>query len=95
MSESIKELKSQLDKLTKELSVIQSELNLKNEVLENSLNGFDIVNSLGQLVYANKTYLKMWGYTSLDEVVGMAASDHCMDPSTPIRIIESIQQTGP
>jgi PAS domain S-box-containing protein len=70
------------------------ELVLKSDALENSLNGFDIVNGEGKFIYANRAYLKMWGYDSLDEILGTSPANHCADPSTPLTIIRTLKERG-
>lgn len=70
------------------------EASLKSEAIENSLNGFDIVNSRGEFVYANSAYLKMWRYESLDELIQSRPEDHCLDPEVPRLIIEELKKNG-
>lgn len=77
-----------------ESRVAERDLKLKSGVLENSLNGFDIVNERGEFTYANRTYLKMWGYDTLGEILGTSAVGHCADPDTPRRIISTLKETG-
>lgn len=70
------------------------ELKLKSDALENSLNGFDIVDANGNFIYANQAYLKMWGHESLDEIFGKPAANHCADPNLPKKIIAELRQHG-
>lgn len=72
----------------------RTELQTKSDALENSLNGFDIVNAKGELIYANKAYLKMWGYDSLEEIKNTSPVDHCADPNIPSKIIKSLKESG-
>lgn len=73
---------------------IAIDLKLKSDALENSLNGFDIVNDKGALIYVNQAYLRMWGFDSPDEVLGKSPSDHCADPDVPRRIISELKSRG-
>jgi PAS domain S-box-containing protein len=73
---------------------IEKDLLTKSDVLENSLNGFDIVSEDGKFLYANRAYLKMWGYDSLDEILGTSPASHCADPSTPGQIIAELKSKG-
>lgn len=73
---------------------VERRLQLKSDALENSLTAFGIVNLQGQLVYANRTYLKLWGYDNLDEVVGASVASHCVDPSIPTKIIDAVERRG-
>lgn len=71
-----------------------SDLSLKSTALENSLNGFDIVNHEGKFIYVNKSYLRMWGYSTADEVIGTSPAEHCADPATALTIINTLKNTG-
>ncbi len=72
----------------------QSQLKLLSDALENSLNAFDIVDAEGRFIYANRTYLKMWGYERLEEILGTSPADHCEDPAIPGRIIAELKARG-
>lgn len=52
---------AELTALERSLKTLEVDLNLKTAVLENSLNGFDIVDETGKFVYVNESYAKMWG----------------------------------
>lgn len=73
---------------------LKQELILKSDALENSLNGFDIVDENGKFIYANRAYLQMWGYDSVEEIKGTSPASHCADPETPARIIRELKTTG-
>jgi PAS domain S-box-containing protein len=73
---------------------LAKDLQLKSDILENSLNAFDIVNSQGLFIYANQAYLRMWGYENIDEIIGTSPASHCADPNTPVRIIQKLKITG-
>jgi PAS domain S-box-containing protein len=88
------EMKRMTDALQSEQKRTAGDLRLKSEALENSLNGFDIVNDRGEFVYANRAYLKMWGYDSLEELLKTSPASHCADPGTPERIIRALKETG-
>jgi len=77
-----------------EQQILQRDLILKSDALENSLNGFDIVNEQGEIVYANRAYLKMWGYDNLNEILGTSPAGHCADPETPLKIITTLKEKG-
>ncbi len=73
---------------------LKREILLKSDALENSLNGFDIVNDRGEFVYANRAYLKMWGYDDLNEIIGTSPVSHCADPTIPLQIIKTLKEKG-
>jgi len=73
---------------------MQGRLRMVNKSLDNSLNGFDIVNEDGKFVYVNQAYVKMWGYDSAEELIGTSSVDHCLDPEEPRRLIEALKHKG-
>ena len=75
-------------------NAIAADLALKSDVIENSLNGFDIVDHNRRFVYANKSYLRMWGYESLEDMLPSSPADHCADPEVPGRMIAALKATG-
>jgi PAS domain S-box-containing protein len=64
------------------------------EATDNAYSGFEVVDEDGNFVYVNASYLRMWGYDSLEEVRATSPSDHCMDPDLPRRIIEIAKEQG-
>ncbi|MBA2403514.1 MAG: PAS domain S-box protein [Bdellovibrionales bacterium] len=87
----ISRLNQNLERIVEERTI---DLQLKSDALDNSLNGFDIINSKGQFIFANKAYLKMWGYETLEEVLGTSPALHCADPDTPLKIITALKKYG-
>ncbi|KAA3615621.1 MAG: PAS domain S-box protein [Calditrichaeota bacterium] len=72
----------------------RKKLEVINEALENSLNGFDIVNVDGVFTYVNKAYVKMWGYDNADEIIGTSPVNHCLDPKIPEKVIRTLKESG-
>ncbi|MFZ1401302.1 MAG: PAS domain S-box protein [Candidatus Promineifilaceae bacterium] len=70
---------------------VESELRQKSKALENSINGFDIVSAEGKFIYANRAYLAMWGYDSVEEIIGTSPAAHCADPELPSQIIQNLE----
>ncbi|MES2962558.1 MAG: response regulator [Bdellovibrionota bacterium] len=70
------------------------DLKLKSDALENSLNGFDIVDETGTLIYVNNAYVRMWGFDSKDEILGTSPVSHCADPEIPLKIITQLKTAG-
>ena len=73
---------------------LKQELLLKSDALENSLNGFDIVDEQGKFLYANRAYLAMWGYENLEEILGTSPASHCADPGMPEKIVRTLKEKG-
>lgn len=70
------------------------ELRLKSDAIENAINGFEILAEDGTFVYVNQAHLRMWGYDSLADVLGVSAAGHCVDPTVPARIRRELQEHG-
>lgn len=70
------------------------ELHAKADVLAHSPYGFDAVSADGKFIYANPAYLRLWGYASLDEILGTSPVGHCADPSVPEQIIRNLETHG-
>jgi len=70
------------------------ELTQWRTALEKSLNGYHIMDASGAFVYANRAYLDMWGYDSLDQLRGTLLSSLCADPDTARTIVEDIEAHG-
>lgn len=84
----------------KQIALVQSQLKaasnlrLRDEIIERSLNGFDIVNHEGKFSYVNPAYVKMWGYDSEEEIIGTSPAGHCLDPEVPRKIIGDLKTKG-
>jgi PAS domain S-box-containing protein len=73
---------------------VDRQLELINQAIGNSLNGFDIVDEEGKLIYVNQAYVDMWGYDSEDEILETSPVSHCADPDIPLRIISELKENG-
>ena len=69
-------------------------LALKNDIIDEALDGFDIVDDSGLIIYANKAYISMWGFENQEEVIGSSPTEHCLDPNMPLYIIEKVNKDG-
>ncbi len=72
----------------------EREAQMRSDALENALAAFIITGADHRIVYANRTFLRLWGYETMDEVVGTVPADHCADPGVPLRIEEAVQRDG-
>lgn len=70
------------------------ELKYKTDALENSINGFNIINARGEIIYANRAYLKMWGYESLNQILRKPLADLCLESELPQTIINEVKTRG-
>ncbi len=77
-----------------ENKLLENKLKTISNSVENSLNAFDIVDSNGNLIYVNQAYVDIWGYNSAQEIIGMSAAEHCLDPNIPKKIITEVNING-
>ena len=58
---------------------MERQLRIRTDALENAMTGFCLLDANGTFTYANRTYLRMWGYDSLDAILGTPAAAHSAD----------------
>ena len=87
-------LRTELEAAQRELARLRHDRDRWRKALEDALYGYDVVDAEGRFVYANAAYLRMWGYASLDELVGTSPVAHCVDPETPARLIGAALRDG-
>ena len=73
---------------------LQSRLALISQSVDNAFDAFSIANDRGEFIYVNKSHAKLWGYDSVDEVIGLSPATHCADPRTAQHIIEQTIEQG-
>ncbi len=65
---------SELETLNKNLELIvqerTKELQIKDMAIEKSINAVVFVNIQGEIIYANDSFIKMWGYDRKEEIYG-------------------------
>jgi len=49
---------------------IEEEIKIRDAAIKSSINGIVITDSLGNLIYVNDSFLKMWKYNKPEEVIG-------------------------
>ncbi|HWA56556.1 MAG TPA: PAS domain-containing protein, partial [Gemmatimonadales bacterium] len=72
---------------------LEEQLQIRSDALENSMTAFAIVRDW-KFVYANRTYLRLWGYDRLEEILGTSPATHALDPAMPARIVEAVRRDG-
>lgn len=72
----------------------QGKLKMFSQVIDHSLNAFDIVNHKGEFIYVNQAYADMWGYETIDEIIGTSPVSHCVDENLAGHIISEIKKNG-
>lgn len=61
---------SRLDKTESESKTSEIELRILDYAIASSINGIGITDIGGKVIYVNDSLIKMWGYTSKDEILG-------------------------
>jgi len=72
---------------------VEESLRLKNLVFDASIAANSISRPDGIITEANAAFLKIWGYSSKDEVVGKPIAHFLDDPSEAVAIITSLNGT--
>jgi len=49
---------------------IEKEIQLRDEAIKSAINGIAITDSLGNVIYVNDSFLKMWRYNQSEQVIG-------------------------
>ena len=49
---------------------IEKEIRIRDEAIKSSINGIAITDSMGNIIYVNNSFLKMWKYDKAEEVIG-------------------------
>lgn len=72
----------------------ERQLNLMSDALENSPTGFHIFTVDGKLLYANRTYLEMWGYRTIGEACQKSLRSRFADPPVIDKLIRNLVECG-
>jgi len=73
---------------------IQKDLWIRNRVIESSVNSIAITDLQGHLTYANRSLLELWGYESVDEVVGKSTEEFWYRTAKTLQIREAVLSSG-
>jgi len=72
---------------------VEHALRLKDQAIATSLVAIAMSDAVGRIVYANPAFLKLWGYTSDDEVLGRSPLEFA-DQHQASKILESVRAHG-
>ncbi|MCC6387266.1 MAG: PAS domain S-box protein [Dehalococcoidia bacterium] len=64
---------------------MEREARVRSDALENALAAFVILDASNRIIYANRTFLRLWGYDALADVAGHTPAAFCADPAVPVR----------
>jgi len=68
-------------------------LRLKDQAIATSLVAIAMSDASGKIVYVNPAFLKLWGYSSDDELLGLSPLEFTDEQRTPL-ILESVRAHG-
>jgi PAS domain S-box-containing protein len=72
----------------------ERQLRVKDLAIETSINGVVLGDLEGRLTYANAAALRMWGYTSAEEVQGRPLTEFWEDPGRAATALAKVQALG-
>ncbi len=70
------------------------ELQIKDWALESSINAVALADMQGKMTYANPALLKMWGYESVDEILGRYAFEFWESREQALAVFRELMDTG-
>jgi len=53
-----------------DLKQAEEDLRIREQAIESSINGINFTDSHGRFIYANRSFLKMWGFKTQDDLIG-------------------------
>ena len=72
----------------------EASLRVKDAAIASSISGIAISDISARVTYANDAFVRMWGYETADEVVGMSIRDFVQDPATVAPAVEAARTAG-
>lgn len=83
-----------LSKEDKKNDHLEESLNIRQKALELSMSGIVFADLPGKVIYANKAFFEMWGYTDNREVLGMPVALFWQDEKLAWRVFRTVQEKG-
>ena len=71
----------------------ERELLIKGYAIESSINGIVIAGMDNRVTYANRSFMRMFGYTSLDEVIGQPMELFAHEDPLELKIVLEVKKT--
>jgi len=101
LEEMVKERTAELTKANKELQTeiaeskrLEEALRIKGRAIESSISAIAFSEFGGNLIYINKSFLDLWGYSSEQEILGRPATEFWEMPEKAEEIVELLQDKG-
>ncbi|MEO0016824.1 MAG: hypothetical protein RLZZ522_107, partial [Verrucomicrobiota bacterium] len=73
---------------------LKESLRVKSLAFDLAINAISIANPAGIIAEANAAFLKIWGFASMDEVVGQPIPSFIQDPQDAAAILVALNDTG-
>ncbi len=83
-----------LDEDITEYMRAEGELIFRNMAMEASLSAIAIANMRGQLTYVNPAFLRLWGYTVIEEVLQRSATEFWSQPAEAAQVVIATTAVG-
>lgn len=72
----------------------KQKLLFQSQLLEQSIAATSVVDENTIFTYVNDAYVKMWGYTNKEDLLGTSPDNCCEDITMPQQIIEKVKKEG-
>jgi PAS domain S-box-containing protein len=69
-------------------------LRIKDNAIASSISAIAIADPEGRLTYVNDSFLRLWGYTGANEVVGKSNLEFWRQPEEAAKVIEALREKG-
>ncbi len=77
-----------------ERKIMENELKVKENAIETSIDAIGFADLEGKVTYVNPSYLKMWGYSDVKELLGKPVKESWVDEDETTKVMEITQNTG-
>lgn len=74
--------------------IAEEELRVKDQAIASSINAIALANLEGNLTYVNNSFLKLWGYENIDEVLGRSVLEFWENKDGARIVAESVKEKG-
>jgi len=72
----------------------ETELRLRNQAIKASITAISMTDLEGKLTYVNPSFLKMWGFSTDEEILGKPTSDFGFDNAKTEEVMKELQTKG-
>lgn len=77
-----------------ERKIAEEELRIKDQAIASSINAIALADLKGNLSYVNNSFLELWGYKSINEVLGRSAIEFWQNMNDAKFVSESVKEKG-